>query len=493
MWTPAFALGDAHILFVIGWKRAGDSPWRLILILLLGIARARGQGDGVDATGPVWRPAPGKRGALFLERVVRRKSVCLRRLARGRRREIVRFGRFLANPRVTVERLIEGWGVQTATACAGRHVLAIQDTSELNFRTTAEQRRGLGEIGKGVGRGLLLHAMLAVDAETHGCLGLVWGRIWTRAGRRSLRHDKRSLSDKESARWLSTAEAAKSVLAAAASVTVVADRESDIYAEWARLPGPRFHLLTRAMHDRTLADGGRLSTAALEPAGEAELALVARAGRPARRAKLAARFGRVGLKRPVTPREAGLPETVPVTLVEVIEQNPPPGAEPILWRLLTTHEVTDAAMAWRVIGWYRARWMIEQLFRTLKQQGLRLEDSQLETAEGLLKLTAIAARAACITLQLVQARDGRSGQRAEIAFTPTEVRTLEALVPRLEGATAAQKNPHPPHSLAWAAWIIAKLGGWDGYKSSKPPGPITFRHGLEYFHAVAYGYSLYDV
>ena len=178
-------------------------------------------------------------------------------------------------------------------------------------------------------------------------------------------------------------------------MTVVADRESDIYAEWARLPGPRFHLLTRAMHDRALAEGGRLSTASLEPAGEAGIELVARAGRPARRARLAARFGRVTLKRPGNTREAGLPKTVVVSLVEVVEPDPPPGAAPILWRLLTTHEVTDAAMAWRVVGWYRARWTIEQLFRTLKQQGLRLEDSQLETAEGLLKLTAIAARAAC--------------------------------------------------------------------------------------------------
>jgi hypothetical protein len=425
--------------------------------------------------------------------MVGRKSVCLRRLAGGRRREIVRFGRFLSNPRVTVDRLIEGWGVQTATACAGRHVLAIQDTSDFNFRTTTERRRGLGEIGKGVGRGLLLHAMLAVDADTNGCLGLVSGRLWTRPGRRRVDHAKRPLSDKESQRWLSTAKAAKNVLAAAAVVTVVADRESDIYAEWARLPGPRFHLLTRAMHDRAIAQGGRLSTAPLKPAGEAGIDLAARAGRPARRATLAARFGRVTLKRPRNTREAGLPETVPVSLVEVVEQNPPPGAEPILWRLLTTHEVTDAAMAWRVIGWYRARWIIEQLFRTLKQQGLQVENSQLDTAEGLPKLTAIAARAACTTLQLVQARDGRSNQSAEIAFTPTEERTLEALLPDLEGKTTAQKNHHPRRSLAWAAWIIAKLGGWDGYKSSRPPGPITFRHGLEHFHSIAYGWSLRDV
>ncbi len=53
---------------------------------------------------------------------------------------------------------------------------------------------------------------------------------------------------------------------------------------------------------------------------------------------LAARFGRVTLKRPRSTLETGLPETVPVSLVEVVEQNPPPGAEPILWRLLTTHQ-----------------------------------------------------------------------------------------------------------------------------------------------------------
>jgi hypothetical protein len=242
-----------------------------------------------------------------------------------------------------------------------------------------------------------------------------------------------------------------------------------------------------------IARGGRLSSAALEPAGEAGIDLVARAGRPARQVTLVARFGRVTLKRPQSTREAGLPKTVPVSLVEVVEKNPPPGAEPILWRLLTTHEVTDAATAWRVIGWYRARWIIEQLFRTLKQQGLRVENSQIDTAEGLLKLTAIAARAACTTLQLVQARDGQSNQSSEIAFTSAEVRTLDALLPDLEGKTAAQKNPHPRRSLAWAAWIIAKLGGWDGYKSSRPPGPITFRHGLEHFHSIAYGWRLHDV
>ena len=61
----------------------------------------------------------------------------------------VGYGHFLANERVTVERLIEGWSEQARPAVAGRHVLAIQDTSEIHFSTRPKHRRGLGEVGKG--------------------------------------------------------------------------------------------------------------------------------------------------------------------------------------------------------------------------------------------------------------------------------------------------------------------------------------------------------
>ena len=124
--------------------------------------------------------------------MVARKSVCLRRAAGGKRSEIVRYGRFLDNRRVTVSSLIEGWGRRTATAAAGRHVLAIHDTSEINFRTSPEHRRGLGEIAKGNSHGVLLHAMLAVDAQSGDSLGLVAGEIWTRQGRQVIAHDKRA-------------------------------------------------------------------------------------------------------------------------------------------------------------------------------------------------------------------------------------------------------------------------------------------------------------
>jgi hypothetical protein len=42
--------------------------------------------------------------------MVARQSTCLRRLAGGRRSGVVGFSRFLANPRLTVEALRDGWG-----------------------------------------------------------------------------------------------------------------------------------------------------------------------------------------------------------------------------------------------------------------------------------------------------------------------------------------------------------------------------------------------
>ena len=155
--------------------------------------------------------------------------------------------------------------------------------------------------------------------------------------------------------------------------------------------------------------------------------------------------------------------------------------------------MATAEQAWCIVEWYKRRWLIEQFFRVLKTQGFKLEDSQIATADRLLKLVAIAAKAAVITIQLLQARDGRGQQSVGLVFNLDEVATLKALNKTLEARSKQLKNPHPPDNLAWAAWIIGRFGGWDGYPSSRPPGPITMKHGLEYFYAVATGWSLKDV
>ena len=406
----------------------------------------------------------------------------------------MRFWRFLANASVTVEKLTEGWSEQTPQAAAGRHVLAIEDTCEIKFATTPENRRGLGKIKKGNVHGVLLHPLLAVDADSGAVLGLAGGTVWTRQGEVTTPHAQRRLSEKESGHWIAGGADAKQRLATARLITIVGDREADFYAHWALTPADNVHLLTRLMHDHALVEGGTVRTAMahLPVAGTATIELRERVNRRPRKARLSLRFASLTLKRPATTGEAGLPESIRLHAVEVVELDPPADAEPIHWILLTTHAVDSIAAAWQIVDWYRQRWLIEQFFRTLKLQGLRIEDSQLATADRLLKLAAIAAKAATIIMQLVQARDGRDRRPASLAFTGQEIAALAALNARLQGKTARQKNPHPNNTLAWAAWVIAKLGGWHEYEP-KPPGPITFHHGLTYFRAFAAGWAFKNV
>ena len=424
------------------------------------------------------------------------RSVCLRKMAQGRWSAEMQYWRLINNPQVTISDLIEGWSKQTRTAVKGRHVLALQDTSEIQFSTTPGHRRGLGKIAKGNAHGVLLHAMIAVDATSGFCLGLVGGQVWTRQGTVETPHGERASADKELVRWLTTAEQGKDVLAEADMITVIDDREGDFYAHWALTPGDNVHHLTRAMHDRALVGGTTLYKAIERTAfcDKAVIDLTQRMDRRGRQAHLSLRFGTVALKRPTRTGVAGLPESVTVSFVDVIEQHPPKGAEPIHWRLLTTHAVASPADAWQIVFWYKLRWVIEQFFRSMKKEGLKIEDSQLETAEGLIKLVAIAAKAACTVIQLVQARNGGEELPAEFVFSAEEIEVLRAINNKTYKATTKlQTNHHRPNTLAWAAWIIARLGGWSGYATHRPPGPITFHTGLARFQNFTQGWALANV
>ena len=149
----------------------------------------------------------------------------------------------------------------------------------------------------------------------------------------------------------------------------------------------------------------------------------------------------------------------------------------------------DLQQAQVCLRWYRQRWQIEQLFRTLKKRGLRLESSQLESRKSFEKLTVLAVGVSVRTLQLVQAREGSQLGVGQV-FSVKEVEVLRVLSTTLEGRTEQQKNPHQGSSLAWAAWIIAQLGGWKGNARERKTGPITMLHGLQRFEQLSEGFQL---
>lgn len=129
------------------------------------------------------------------------------------------------------------------------------------------------------------------------------------------------------------------------------------------------------------------------------------------------------------------PLRVSLYAVEAVEVNPPAGQEPIHWRLLTTHEVVCVEQALQVIEWYRWRWRIDQMFATLKQAGLNLEATQLESVEAIKRLTVLALSVALRTLQLVEGRDN-STLTAAVAFSDEQQQCLAQLAPTLQGHTS---------------------------------------------------------
>ena len=68
------------------------------------------------------------------------------------------------------------------------------------------------------------------------CLGLVDAQVWRRTKRKATELQALPIEEKESYRWVKGGSQAKAVLAEAAMVTVIDDREADIYEKWARLP-----------------------------------------------------------------------------------------------------------------------------------------------------------------------------------------------------------------------------------------------------------------
>src|SRR5262249_50187987 len=111
------------------------------------------------------------------------------------------------------------------------------------------------------------------------------------------------------------------------------------------------------------------------------------------------------------------------------------------------------------------------ILATAEAAGPSTRRQPVEAADRLVKLAAIAAKAAVVILQLLQARNGPFSEPASIAFAPDEVAVLTSLNAKLEGKTLLQKNPNPNESLRWAAWIIAKLGGWTAILPPSRLGP----------------------
>jgi hypothetical protein len=230
-------------------------------------------------------------------------------------------------------------------------------------------------------------------------------------------------------------------------------------------------VLIRACRDRRLSPDGLLfeHAQALEPMLCTRVKILPRRpGETPRTAHVHVSASAVVIAKPdgCSPQ---VPNTISLNLVVAEEKE-----GPLLWRLLTTLPVATAEEALAIIDAYRLRWRIEEVFRVLKSDGLKLEETQVESAHRLFNLAALALTAAVRIIQLADARDGSTRPASDV-IAKSAVAAAIAIGKSLEGKTLRQQNPHPSTSLSHIAWIAARLGGWNCY--GKPPGPKTMAQG----------------
>ena len=432
-----------------------------------------------------------------------RYSVSIRQLS-SKRSEEKRFGNLINNDRVLPEKLLTHYWAQNQTDFRGEELLIISDSSTLSFNPHG-RRTDLGFVGpKTSKRGFTVHPSIVANARTLALYG-VGGITFHKKEGAQTEEEKQDKADrrrvrasipfeqKERYKWCASPQQAIQNCSGAARYTLVGDRESDIYEVMNHALEHSWEFLFRSKTNRLLTDKQKLQTAidTWSVQHSYEIAVSQTKKRSAHFADVDLKYGQLNIARPhVCSKE--LPTHIPLYVVQVSEnqRTVKEGEEAVHWILLTSHPVTNVEQAMQIVKWYCFRWTIEQTFRTLKLKGLDIEHSQTETYFALKNLTTFSLIAALQIMQLMQARDGNTLQKIEDVFQPKEIQCLMALNQKLEGNTQKQKNPHPPQSLAFASWVIARLGGWKGYQSERKPGPITFFKGLTKFCHILEGFYL---
>jgi len=405
--------------------------------------------------------------------------------------------RFFNNENFTYDDLSQAAYLKCSENIEGLHVLNIQDTTEINLSSNSGnlsfEDKEIGPVGNNINPGFFLHPNLVLNSETGSPLGFsnihIWNRSWTKKSKNERQYAKQAFNEKESYRWLSTPQASKSFLSKSKMVTVIGDRENDIYDEFVKLPDSKTHLLIRSSINRKLNNSDKKLFEHLQNQDlmlTFDVEIKGNHKRKNRIAKLELRYTKVEINRPESSDKSN-PKHVSLYALEVREclNSCPKGEKPILWRLLTTHKVESIEMAKNCVKWYKYRWQIEELFRILKKKGFEIESSRLTCGSALKKLCVMTLMSALQIMQLRKARDGNNHEHANIVFSDNEIVLLEQLNEKYQGATLKLKNPFKKNSLSWASWIIARIGGWKGYNSQIPPGHITYKRGMSDF-AIAY-------
>ncbi len=389
----------------------------------------------------------------MIDKMVEKNTSILNRLSE-RRSEMVAFSRLMNNPKLQADGLIEKILI-SPDVVEGREVIVVQDTTEFNYQDHIHylnlQDGELGPTGNNMDMGFFLHPGLVIDQSTKVGLGFSYIKIWNRdihkMSKEEREYKKQPIESKESYRWIECAEKSKEPLRTAKHITIIADRESNIYEEFVRVPDYKTDLIIRSkenriIHGESLKLYEKLGQSEVLGKVKVKLKKDSRKEREKREATLEIRICKVKIIRPKTHKNKTLPEYVELYAISATEVNVPASQDKICWRLLTTYNVEGLAGALEVINLYCVRWQIKILFSTIKTSGIDIESSQLEKGKALKALCVFGLYVSLKINQLKQAREDQTGLSASIIFSKEEIIVLCAVCKKYEGKTEKQKNKY---------------------------------------------------
>lgn len=361
---------------------------------------------------------------------------------------------------------------QRARTCDGV-VLFLQDGTEVDY-SHHPQVIGLGRLNKLKRHGMQIHTCLSLPLAT-GELGVAAQRVWQRPPKPASKESKYALSLRRTEYdvWAEMLQEIGPAPAPGSGLKwiSVGDRASDIYGYFRTAQALGWEVVARAARDRIIytATGERrylLQWARSLPSQATTTVEVrGRDGTPARTATLQVAWSACDIPAPAHGKERS-GQRLRLSVVRTWEADPPAGAEPLDWVLVTSLVLISAADALQVIAYYEKRWLIEEYHKCMKT-GCALEARQLETAAGLEALLGFLALVAVHLLQLREASRQQPAAPARHYVAPELITTVQSYLKLPPGDLTLREF--------WRA--VARLGGFLARKSDNDPGWQTLWRG----------------
>jgi Transposase DNA-binding/Transposase DDE domain len=380
--------------------------------------------------------------------------------------------RLLEEPDVTFAALMQPHVQQTREqATSSPVVLLVQDTTDIDL-SHRHKISGVGQIGNERGRGFFVQTVLAVRPQTREVLGCMAQEPFVRipAPEGEHRHQRLKREERETDVWIRQVHAIGTPEPGSMWVHV-GDRGADMFPFFQACRSTQTHFLVRAAQNRRVQESEEEISYSLTQArswpsqASRVLELPARHGHQKRDAQLQLSFGQMTLLPPRNePRASKEPLTVWV--IRVWEEQAPEGEEPLEWVLLTSVPTTTLEQAWERVDWYRHRWLVEDYHQCLKS-GCRIEQRQLQTVDGLMRLLGLLSPLAVRLLQV------RSCTRED-----PERPAYEVIEPLMLAVLAEHAGGSPLSMTVGTFWIeVARMGGYLARSHDGPPGWRTIWKG----------------